>query len=401
LTVRSLEGKSLVWDDDALAVARRTRASVSYDRMPTVSVLYRILKPHGLRFTFEGDVVRISLGVSGPPSEELELIESSTRVLLEGHDGHFAEHRKWLCGALARLGATSAVPALCRTLDDDDVETRIAAADALAVIRDRSAVMRALASASTRVQAGAVRALGRMGNRADVPAVLRKLYAPDEELRREVALALGRLGDTSVAPRLATVLRGDSAPMRLAAARGLVIMGGERVRDALISALDDENAAVRETAAIGLVKSGHKDATRILKDLIARRGLERRTRYRVDSAMRSDERLRQQFDSFSEEAAQEESRAAWALIAFRDVRAVDFFVAMLRDDDEAVFRTAVTALGAIGDASTLAILERVLVSKPDRSKRALEDAIRRIERRLRDKRKRDKADRPKSGRDDT
>jgi len=384
LLVGFMKGKALVWDDDALAVARKARSSFSCKDMPTLSALYRLLKPHGLRFTIEGDEVRISVGASGPPREEIERVESYVRVL-DAPERPFSDLRGHACRMLGNLEAASAVPTLIRALEDDDAKVRAAAAEALALIGYRAALLRALRSPSVRVQAGAVRALGRIANRADVRAVQPQLSAPDEDVRAEAAVALGRLGDKIAASSLAYVLREDSAAMRLAAARGLVIMGGERARDALTNALADEDAAVRQTAAIGLVKSGHKLATKLLTDFVSEQRLERFTKYRVTAAMRSDEERRRELDTFFEGAQEDEARAAWALLALRDAGNIEFFAALLQSDDARDVEIAAMALGTIDHASTLPILERALESKERSTKRAVEDAIRRIRRRSREK----------------
>jgi len=127
--------------------------------------------------------------------DHLDAFEAAAKVLAS--DGHLIDIR----AAQARLGDARAVPAL-RTLlaKGTDVRSRVLAAGALGVLRDRdssSALQAALAEdAEPRLQAAAAHALGQLSDKSAEGALLAlaarpKVYAPARARAVEALVALG------------------------------------------------------------------------------------------------------------------------------------------------------------------------------------------------------------------
>lgn len=109
--------------------------------------------------------------------------------------------RRYLIIALEHLRNPAAGPALIGALKDPDVDVRLQAARALAVIASvpgaAPALIELLDDESADVRKVAVYALGQTRDRAAIPALQARLEDPLEDIRWNAALALAVLGDGS------------------------------------------------------------------------------------------------------------------------------------------------------------------------------------------------------------
>ena len=163
--------------------------------------------------------------------------------------------------ALGEVGNAAVVPILLAAINFDEVaEVREGAADALGRIGDASAhkpLQRLLKDESEEdnVRCAIARAIGRLGNFADVPVLISLLRDPSGLLRVQAVLSLGRLKDNAAIPALQHVLTADNdAHVREAAVEALGDIGDKQSFDLLQKTLRDKNAHVRTAAAKVLAK---------------------------------------------------------------------------------------------------------------------------------------------------
>jgi hypothetical protein len=129
--------RDLRWDEDAVAIARQVKVKPHYWGLPVDSVIFRVLKAHGLRFSREGDPSRrdghrihLSVGKATPPDAEVASIKRCIAIL-EAPGQHPSAIRSGAVELLGRYGTGLAIPALKRTLQDESPDVRAAASDAL------------------------------------------------------------------------------------------------------------------------------------------------------------------------------------------------------------------------------------------------------------------------------
>lgn len=214
--------------------------------------------------------------------------------LAEAYGKRLREASKWSERAhaaeiLGLAGVSSAVPALVASLRDkneDEVSVKVAAAGALARLREETAV----------------------------PLLVKELGDADERAARTVSEALSAFGTVAV-PELLACLNGDTAAAtRVWAARILGTIGDTRATDDLVARLYDRDDRLRMAAAEAL--GGIKDP-RALQSLVRA--------------------------TLRDPAPQVRAHAAFAVSAIEGPRALDVMVAALADPD---YGTRIRALEA-------------------------------------------------------
>jgi hypothetical protein len=129
--------RDLRWDEDAVAIARQVKVKPRYWGLPVDSVIFRVLKAHGLRLSREGDPSRrdghrihLSVGKATPPDAEVASIQRCIAIL-GAPEQHPSAIRSGAAELLGRYGTGSAIPALKRALQDESPDVRAAASNAL------------------------------------------------------------------------------------------------------------------------------------------------------------------------------------------------------------------------------------------------------------------------------
>lgn len=161
------------------------------------------------------------------------------------------ERRYVAAWALGEIGDAAAIPALIASLDDEDAEVRKYATRSLIKL-DRATVtplIDYLRNASPRGAAGAIRALGDIGDPAALPVLLAQATGVN---RPEVFLALGKLKDPRAEAALIAGLGDRDWRVRMNAALALGPVGTSASVPALRKGLDDEVMVVREWSARSL-----------------------------------------------------------------------------------------------------------------------------------------------------
>ena len=221
--------------------------------------------------------------------------KEGVRYLIEALSDPYYGVRIAAAEGLGELGDRSAVDALIRTLRDAREDVRIAAAHALGRIGDRRAIgplihlfadryhgvrvaaadaivefgrdalrplEEALSDPVPVVRMTAAKAIGLIGATESIPVLIEHLGDAAPEVRWSVARALGDFGSLAIEP-LALVLKKGSKEMRLAAIDALWEMLDTRAGDVLRLALEDEDEDVRAKAMAALRKRQVIDVWRV------------------------------------------------------------------------------------------------------------------------------------------
>lgn len=153
--------------------------------------------------------------------------------------------------ALGEIGTEDAVPFLIAALDDPEGEVRKRTTRSLIKLNQIAvpALLDYLPKANAGGGAGAIRALGDIGDRRALPVLLKMLDSP---MRREIFHALGKLKDPAAEHGLISGLSDADWENRMAAAMALGPIGGAKADAALRLTLEDDVEVVREWSARSL-----------------------------------------------------------------------------------------------------------------------------------------------------
>nr|MDQ3364785.1 HEAT repeat domain-containing protein [Myxococcota bacterium] len=183
------------------------------------------------------------------------------RALLADDD---AETRARACEALARIGDTSAVPALFAALADGNLRVAhaaIGAIQSLGVEDTGSRAIAALRTGEAAVRRHALRIIAYMGFADSFDAVLEAVADPDPRMVQLAVAALGPSTDPRVDATLAKLARDPHEPVRSAAMRVAPHRTLEIALQLLERGLEDEAAWVRYYACQALGRLGAPVAT--------------------------------------------------------------------------------------------------------------------------------------------
>lgn len=195
------------------------------------------------------------------------------RALLGDDD---PEVRARACDALARIGDTSAVPALFGLLGDGNLRVAHAATAAIQSLGSHDTAARAIAALETGapgVRRQALRVIAYLGCDGAFDAVSRAIGDPDRRLAELAVSALGALDDPRVHGVLAELAHGTEPSLRAAAMRAIghrtvpQTPGAGAPADAvdlLERGLTDDSAWVRYYACQGLGRIGEPRSTAAL-----------------------------------------------------------------------------------------------------------------------------------------
>lgn len=162
---------------------------------------------------------------------------------------------KLITQAIRDIGAAS-VPVLIDAINDDDPRMRLAIVDMLGEIGDTDAIpvlTNALHDPDVRVRWRAAEALGSMGSEAALPHLLAMLKEGSEDARLSATWALGQIGSQAAVDGLIALLHHREWRLRWAAVEALWAIGADAV-PALIDQLNDRSEIVRSAAARALAE---------------------------------------------------------------------------------------------------------------------------------------------------
>ncbi len=229
-------------------------------------------------------------------------------------------------------------PVLLDSLEASDASLRAAAAQALGLTGDASAVAPLLSHVKDADQAAgdsAAQALGHLGDQAAISALRADLSDSNEAVRARAATALGLLKDTASIPALAAMLDNDGPLAHGSAASGLAAMGTPSAVSALVQQLSGSDQAPAPGLAMqALEEIGTPAVTQVIAALQATSIPVRRN-------------------------------AAELLGYMAPRQAVPALAQALSDPDSQVREGAASALGQIGSVPAQQALARAMASSSD------------------------------------
>ncbi len=234
----AVEPLAALLDDPEVGVRWKATESLGRLGSPAVGPLTESLKSENVDVRW---MAAVALGDIGDPA--------AIRVLMGALDDPDAYVRSRAALALGAIGEPAREEVVAG-LSDGNERVRRGAAVALGIIGGESsiaALVEALRDPDGEVRQRACTALGDIGEPA-VPSLIEALGAENELFRRGAIAALGLIGKPAV-PALAMALRnGDNRRVPAGAVRALGEIGDRRSADILIRALEDEREEVREAA---------------------------------------------------------------------------------------------------------------------------------------------------------
>jgi HEAT repeat protein len=287
-------------------------------------------------------------------------------------------HKQW--DRCVQIGA-SAVEPLIAAIEDQDQNTRRAAATALGQIGDRRAVKPLAAvlkdkSNSDDVRQAAIQALGQIGDAHAVKPLIAALKhgGNDDNVRRAAAEALGQIGDASAVKSLGIALKYKSLEVRKAAVQALGQIGAPAI-EPLTAALNHAyGIQVRIDAATELDNLGWQPDEGVAGAAywVIRKEWDRSVQIGAPAV----EPLIAALASIGFRTCE---AAAQALGQIGDARAVKPLIAALKEKNrtERERQAAAQALGQIGDARAVKPLVSVLKDKNNENdvRRAAAEAL--------------------------
>jgi len=197
--------------------------------------------------------------ITGALATSLDTIGKAITDDVAAHLGdRDAKVRAVALSVTAKIGGAGVDAALIRGLEDETSTVRQAAMRAMVAAARRgalsssvkTALVGATAQGTWQDRTAATRALGELGQDADLPALTAALADPSSFVREAAAQALGGLRATSAVDELITAADDDIAEVRLAVVEALVAIGDAKAKAKLAElAADDPDDRVRAAAS--------------------------------------------------------------------------------------------------------------------------------------------------------
>lgn len=243
--------------------------------------------------------------------------------------------------ALGEIGETRATPALVPVADDTVSTVRLAVTQAFGMLKDPASVptlRKLLNDEDDTVRIASARALGTIPGDASLEALMEvALQDENEMVRQHVVRVIGERRVREAIPRLERMLAAEAEIVRANSARALGDLGDPSSVPALERALEDPYFKVRSLAAHALGKIAAKDP-QVQSSLAARLAQEDNGMVKVD--------------------------LAWNLGLGGNRAHMDVLRDLLfKGDPEDVRAEAARALGEVGEAADVALLQRALGDK--------------------------------------
>ena len=327
-------------------------------------------------FAFGMAVVLLGTACSGQPKGAVKDLVSDDPVVRSD--------------AAIRLGqarSKEAVDQLIAALNDQEETVRVNVIRALGDIGDPKAiapVARFVADSLSAVRMAACQALGALQDARGVPALEKALYDDDESIRIVAARALGEVpGPESLEVLLRVALQDESERIR---SHVVKVVGTRRTREAvprLESALRAESDMVRANAAMALGEIGDRSSLPVLFNslddpfhkvrCLAAHAIAKIAPGDAEARAAVAKRLA------VEDIAMAKVDLSWALGSLGDRSGMETLRTLLfRGEPEDVRAEAAIALGELGDASELPVLEKALADKMGIVRNRVAEAIDKI-----------------------
>ncbi|MBI1976160.1 MAG: HEAT repeat domain-containing protein [Candidatus Omnitrophica bacterium] len=276
--------------------------------------------------------------------------EAAIPELLKGLNHEKALIREWSAYTLGAMKAVAAVDSLIQLVQNDEkISVRLEAVSALGAIGDARAIpvlVVALGDEAKNVRDNAWDGLKKF-KEAAIPELLKGLRYENMLVRSRAADLLGEMKAVAAVDSLIQLVQGDKeSSVRSAAVNALGAIGDVRVLPVLVTAFGDSDSSVRSEARETIKGFREAAVPELLKGLQSEKPLVRQ----------------------------------WSAMALGDMKvasAVEPLIQLVQLDKESdVRRSAVAALGAIGDIRTLPVLVSALGDSDFSVRSDVRDAVR-------------------------
>ncbi len=288
---------------------------------------------------------------------------------------------------LEESGQLDAVQHLIRALKDEKARVRLAAIDALGMLKDKRAtevLIPFLQDKRAVLALAAVDALGQIGDLTAVDALVTVVQGEVLVLRLAAMDALGQIGDSTAVDILCLQTQSETTQVRWISAMALGRIGSPRAAGPLANLLGDEE--MRQAILFALLQVDKNWRTRPEIEMVVERfqrdlmqddvlgDKQAIVRFRalqglkaVDPEWREKdwaEELVMHWCRWMMEGNDDERKVAARFLSdLKDQRAVQTLLAATEDRDRDVRRQAIQSLGKIGDKRAAGVLRRVVVGE--------------------------------------
>ena len=272
--------------------------------------------------------------------------------------------------ALGTMKAETAIPDLIEALNDENSDVRMMAVDALGTMKAETAIpdlIEALNDENSDVRERAAFVLGTMKAETAIPKLIETLNDENSDVRENTVLALGIMKADAAIPKLIETLHDENSDVLWIMALALRIMNAEIAIPDLIEALNDENSDVRGKAAFAL---GTMKAETAIPDLIEALNDENSdVRGKAADAlgtMKAKTAIPKLIETLYDENSDVRGRAAFALGKIEAETAVLILIETLKDENSDVRENTVLALGIMkADAAIPKLIETLYDENSD------------------------------------
>ena len=288
---------------------------------------------------------------------------------------------------LGESGQLDAVPHLIRALKDEKARVRLAAIDALSMLKDKRAtevLIPFLHDKRAALALAAIDALGQIGDSTAVEALVAVVQAEAPVLRLAAIDALGQIGDSTVVAVLCSQTQSDRSQVRWVSAVALGRIGSSQAIGPLANLLGDEE--MRQTVLFALAQIDKNWRARPEVEM----AVERFQRDLMQDDVLGDDRSIVRFRAleglnavvpnwrekdWAEEVVmhwcrwmtagddKERKVAARFLGDLKDQRAVQALLVAIEDRNRDVRRQAIQSLGKMRDMRAAGVLRRVVAGE--------------------------------------
>jgi len=309
--------------------------------------------------------------------------ESAVPGLVEAlrHD----DGRVRLCAvsALAAFHSSAAVLALAAHLDDPDQEFRRKAIAALTENESSEAVpalRQALPGSEGDVRSSLVWALAKCGGKSVAPDLIELARDPDRDVRHSAVVSLKEIRDAASVPALIEALADSYDQVGAAAAKGLEAIGDPQSIPGMIEAWGKTDSNMVKSFIGDAIRTLGATALPALREAVQHPNASVRSRaVGLLGELGDDSDVPVLIELLRDQSASVRWYAVQALRRHRvGPQVVESLTERLKDDDVAVVREAVSALGGIRDAAAVDALVACLGDEDDQLAEAAASELERI-----------------------
>ena len=352
--------------DPLVGLLMRGSPGVQYHTAQTLHALHWVPRTPGEEipfYTARGDFKRVSM--FGPAA-----IKVLAAVLRSGSE----ERRVAAANALAELREAPVGKLLIDALKDSETAVRVAAINGLAS-RGGGEVLTALVpllkDRNRNVRVAVVTGLGKMALPMAVEALVALTGDAEWEVRAVLAEALGRLGEQRALPAVLSLAQDSDTEVRRNAVEALGRLGDERVLDNLVRAMIDEDMSVRHAAArAATMVDPYWQRSSQLAGLVSE--LETALRQGKPGVQVAAAGLLRRLTGRHPAGP---SLPKPAIVPLADKALMEFFQRLLADPDEDVRLAVAGALGRGRSPATLPVLKSALADRSQWVRQAAEQGV--------------------------